>query len=215
LRLEPVETYFTYTRKEITPLIPQKVDRVLEIGCGAGMTLSWIKVHKGCTWTCGVEISPAAAEQAGKILDEVYVGNIESMVLPIEKSSLDLILCLDVLEHTIDPWQVMKKLHQFLKPNGFIIVSLPNIRNKEVIFPLLFKGKWEYQEAGILDRTHLRFFVRESAIQLVKSAGFDVDMVLTTGLGSSRKSQCINGLLPDFIRSFFVYQYLVRGIKTE
>jgi len=212
--VEPVEKYFNYTRKEVAPLIPQKVERVLEIGCGAGNTLAWLKKDKGCTWTCGVEISPSAAMQAGKILDEVYVGNIESMDLPIEKNSLDLILCLDVLEHTIDPWQVMKKLHQFLKPKGTIIVSLPNIRNKKVIFPLLFKGKWEYQEAGILDRTHLRFFVRDSAIQLVKSAGFDVDMVLSTGLGSSRKSQRVNRLLPDFIRSFFEYQYLVRGIKA-
>jgi 2-polyprenyl-3-methyl-5-hydroxy-6-metoxy-1,4-benzoquinol methylase len=212
--MESVEEYFNYTRKEIAPLIPQKVDRVLEIGCGAGKTLSWLKDHKGCTWTCGVEISPAA-EQAGKILDEIYAGNIECVDLPIEKNSLDLILCLDVLEHTIDPWQVMKKLYEFLKPGGAIIVSLPNIRNKRVIIPLLFKGKFEYQEAGILDRTHLRFFVRDSAIQLVKSAGFDVDMVLSTGLRLNRKSQRVFcKLLPDFIRSFFDYQYIVRGIKA-
>lgn len=211
--MEPAEEYFNYTRKEIAPLIPQKVDRVLEIGCGAGKTLSWLKVHKGCTWTCGVEISPSAAKQSGKILDEIYVGNIESMDLPIEKNSLDLILCLDVLEHTIDPWQVMKKLYDYLMPSGSIIVSLPNVRNSQVILPLLLKGEWNYQDAGILDRTHLRFFVRDSAIRLVESAGFKVDMVSSTGLGSSSKSQFVNKLLPNFIKSFFEFQYLIRGIK--
>jgi SAM-dependent methyltransferase len=211
--MESVEEYFNYTRKEIAPLIPQKVDRVLEIGCGAGKTLSWLKVYKGCTWTCGVELSPTAAEQAGKIIDEVYVGNIENMDLPIEKNSLDLILCLDVLEHTIDPWQVMKKLYDYLMPSGSIIVSLPNVRNSQVIFPLLLKGEWNYQDAGILDRTHLRFFVRKSAIRLVESAGFKVDMVSSTGLGASRKTQFVNNLLPDLIKSFFEFQYLIRGIK--
>lgn len=194
-------------------MIPEKVARVLEIGCGAGNTLSWLKQYKGCSWACGVEICPSAAERAGTSLDAVYIGNIEGMELPIEKNSLDLVLCLDVLEHTVDPWQVMRKLFDYLKPAGAIIVSLPNVRNSRVILPLLLRGEWNYQDAGILDRTHLRFFVRDSAIRLVESAGFEVDMVSSTGLGSSRKSQFVNKLLPDFIKSLFEYQYLIRGIK--
>ena len=213
--MEDSQQYFSYTRKEITPLIPEKVARVLEIGCGAGNTLSWLKQYKGCKWACGVEICPSAAERAGTILDAVYTGNIEDMELPIERNSLDLILCLDVLEHTVDPWRVLKNLFDLLKPAGAIIVSLPNVRNSRVLFPLLLKGEWNYQDAGILDRTHLRFFVRDSAIRLVESAGFKVDMVSSTGLGTSRKSQFVNNLLPKFIKSFFEYQYLLRGIKPS
>jgi len=207
------QLYFNYTRKEIEPLIPDTVDRVLEVGCGTGNTLSWLKMTKGCNWVGGVEISPDAFERAREVLDEVWLGNIESMDLPIENSSLDLVLCLDVLEHTVDPWQVVKKLSALLKPGGALIVSLPNVRNRKVIFPLLFKNEWMYQEAGILDKTHLRFFVRESAIELVNSAGLRVDRVMSTGLGRSRTSIMVNNLLPQLLKSLFEYQYLIRGVK--
>lgn len=213
--MEVPDNYFNYTRKEILPMLPENIDRVLEIGCGTGNTLAWLKAHKNCSWTCGVEISPSAVEEASKVVDEIYIGNIESMNLPIEKNSLDLILCLDVLEHTIDPWGLVANLYNLLKKDGAIIISLPNVRNRKVIFPLLFKGQWTYENSGLLDKTHLRFFVCQSAVKLLSSAGFNVDMVLSTGLGKSRKSQFINRMLPYFVKSFFEYQYLIRGFKKD
>jgi 2-polyprenyl-3-methyl-5-hydroxy-6-metoxy-1,4-benzoquinol methylase len=137
------------------------------------------------------------------------------MELPIEPDSLDLILCLDVLEHLIDPWTVVQRLRKLLKPGGAIIASIPNIGNRKVIFPLLFMGKWNYMDEGFLDKTHLRFFVRATAIQLIESSGLKVDMVLTTGLGKSRKSKIVNAMLPRFIKSLFERQYLIRGIKMS
>ena len=68
-----------------------------------------------------------------------------------------MILCLDVLEHTIDPWGLVANLYNLLKKDGAIIISLPNVRNRKVIFPLLFKGQWTYENSGLLDKTHLRF----------------------------------------------------------
>ena len=84
--MEVPDNYFNYTRKEILPMLPENIDRVLEIGCGTGNTLAWLKAHKNCSWTCGVEISPSAVEEASKVVDEIYIGNIESMNLPIEKT---------------------------------------------------------------------------------------------------------------------------------
>jgi len=207
------QEYFAYTRKEILPLLPQKISTVLEVGCGFGNTLAWIKSIRNCTWAGGVELSPHIAEQARKNVDDVYVGNIEHMVLPLANESIDLLLCLDVLEHLVDPWTVIRNLKALLKPGGALIVSIPNIRNINVLFPLLFRQKWEYTEAGILDRTHLRFFVKESAVHLVSSSGFIVDMVTATGLGKSRKSRIINSAIPSLIRSLFEKQYVIRGIK--
>lgn len=185
----------------------------MEIGCGTGKSLEWLKTLYPCEWRGGVEICAAAAEQARDKLDAVFVGNIEEIELPIEDESLDLILCLDVLEHLVDPWRVLTRLGAYLKPGGALIASIPNVRNRKVLLPLLFKSKWEYAEAGILDRTHLRFFVRDSAIRLIESAGLKVDMVHATGLGRSRRSRVVNALLPGWLRSFFEYQYLIRGIK--
>jgi 2-polyprenyl-3-methyl-5-hydroxy-6-metoxy-1,4-benzoquinol methylase len=208
-------TYFAHTRKEIQPLLPNEVSRALEIGCGTGSTLLWLKGLKHCAWIGGVEVVPDALAVARKNLDAVYAGNIEQMDLPIEQGTLDLILCLDVLEHLVDPWQVVNRLKGLLKVGGSLIVSIPNIRNHKVLSLLLFRGKWDYAEAGILDRGHLRFFVRDTAIQLVESAGLKVDTVLSTGLGGSRRSRIVNALLPSLITSLFEKQYLIRGIRVD
>src|SRR5208283_1393393 len=119
-----IQEYFIYTRKEILPLIPDVVSKVLDIGCGAGNRLAWIKSLRNCVWVGGVELSSDAAMQARQKLDEVYVGNIEIMDLPIANGSLDLILCLDVLEHLVDPWSTVFRLQELLKPGGALIASI-------------------------------------------------------------------------------------------
>ena len=208
--------YYDSVRADILPLLPERLIRVLEIGCGTGNTLQWLRKHRGCEWLGGVERYPDAAAQARKKADVVYEGDIEQLELPVPKASLDLILCLDVLEHLIDPWRVTSRLRELIRPGGALIISVPNIRNRDIIFPLLFKGKWDYAAAGVLDRTHLRFFVRETAIDLVESSGLKVDRIHETGLErKTKKSRMFISLLPEGIRSFLVLQYLIRGIKTE
>lgn len=80
-------------------------------------------------------------------------------------------MCLDVLEHLVNPWETIRRLDSLLKPGGLLIISVPNIRNYHILVDLAFKGKFSYTESGILDRTHLRFFTRASAIELAESAG--------------------------------------------
>ncbi len=213
--LQRAQSYYEYTRTEIRDLIPETATRVLEIGCGTGNTLLWLKNLKHCSWIGGVEMSPDAAALARDKLDEVYPVNIENSNLPIQEGTLDLILCLDVLEHMIDPWTVVRRLRTLLKPGGALIASIPNVRNAKVLFPLLLAGKWDYSDEGILDKSHLRFFVRETAIGLISSSGLLVDMVRSTGLGRSRRSKLMNALTPDIITSLFEKQYLIRGIRVD
>ncbi len=92
----------------------------------------------------------------------------------IEAGSLDLILCMDVLEHLADPWEVVRRISTLLRPGGRLIVSVPNIRHWKFIARLLFKGDFHYTRDGLLDRTHLRFFVRQTAIDLVRAGGLHV-----------------------------------------
>ena len=208
--------YYGNPRTEILSLIPDRVERVLDVGCGIGTTLLWLKEKRPCSWAAGVELHGPAAAEAKKKLDVVYEGNIENLELPIEKSSLDLILCLDILEHLVDPWSVTRRMQELLKPGGVLIASLPNVRSKRVLVPLVLKGEWKYQEWGILDKTHLRFFVRKTAIELLESSGLTVDkMEVTGGFTRGWMGSILKKILPNGIQSFFVRQYILRGVKNR
>lgn len=146
----------------------------MEIGCGTGSTLKSLRDQGLYDWVCGVELDPETATIARKRLDAVYQGNIESLDLNIAPSSIDLILCLDVLEHIQDPWLVLKGLRQFLTPGKTLIAIVPNVRFFKVSFPLFFLNGWRYGSEGVLDRTHLRFFVSETAIELLNRLAIEL-----------------------------------------
>jgi len=205
--------YYHHVRSEISSLLPEKCSVIMEVGCGAGETLKWLKGSCSCSRTIGVEYCPDAAEMAKGNVDEVFCGDIEQLELDVEEGSVDLLLCLDVLEHLRDPWAAMAKLSKYVKKGGAVIASIPNVRHKSVVFPLLFNSKWEYADAGHLDRGHLRFFVRETAVGLLEGAGMAVDLVEETGLGRSKRSQMFNSIIPEVIKGLMVKQFLIRGIK--
>jgi 2-polyprenyl-3-methyl-5-hydroxy-6-metoxy-1,4-benzoquinol methylase len=165
--------YFATARTEIEPHLPARVTRMLDLGCGEGATTAFVKAKRDVQWAGGIEIMPDAGRAAEAVCDRVWVGNIEKMRPDdeIAPGSLDLILCLDVLEHLADPWSVVQRLSPLLAPGGRLIVSVPNIRNWKFIWRLLTRADFNYTQAGLLDRTHLRFFVRHTAAALATSGG--------------------------------------------
>ena len=205
--------YFDNVRSEILSLLPRKINRLLEIGCGAGNTIKYIKENYQCDWACGVELVHEAAEIARSKVDLVIEGDIENIDLPIEPEILDVILCLDVLEHLINPWKVMSKLGVLLKSDGVLIASIPNVRNIHVILPLIFRGEWKYLDMGILDETHLRFFTRSTAIELIECSGLKVDMIKETGFEGGWKKRLANLVTFSIFKPFLVVQYLIRAKK--
>ena len=170
---EKQQSYFGTPRREMLPFIPEGITSVLEIGCGTGAFGALVKQQRRCRYT-GVELMEQAAELARTRLDEVVVANIEHTNLPFEYGSFDCLVCNDVLEHLVDPWQSLKDLTKFLSPGGYIISSLPNVRFSEVVKDLVIRKRWEYKSEGVLDRTHLRFFTEKSIESLMKSAGLNV-----------------------------------------
>lgn len=167
------ERYYGTARLEIMPHLPARVSRMLDVGCGVGATVAAVKERRAVEWAGGVEIVASEAERAKAVCDAVWSTNIEQDRTEegIPAGSLDLILCLDVLEHLVDPWTVVDRLSTRLSPEGRLIVSVPNIRNWKFIKNLLFKGDFRYRDAGLLDRTHLRFFVRDTARELAEHGG--------------------------------------------
>ena len=120
----------------------------------------------------------------------------------------DLILCLDVLEHLIAPERVLALLVGILAPGGTIIVSLPNVAHLSVSLPLVLHGEFRYRDAGILDRTHLRFFVKRSALELLNRAGLVVKHGLQLGFDGP-KSRLANLATLGILRDRLTKQYLL------
>jgi 2-polyprenyl-3-methyl-5-hydroxy-6-metoxy-1,4-benzoquinol methylase len=201
---------FASARTETFYLLPPRMDKVLEIGCGTGATLSALRKAGRCRWTMGVEVVESMAREAERCVDEVRIGDVEAHSLVFAPETFDAILCLDVLEHLVDPWTVVRRLVEGLRPGGVLVASVPNVRNIRVVAPLVLFGKWRYTEQGLLDRTHLRFFTRSSAIQLVASAPLDVDRVDGVIWPRDRR---VNRLTLGALRRFLDFQYLIRGIK--
>lgn len=148
---------------------------VLDVGCGTGNLSKYLT---GLGNACfGITFSEEEAVHARRYTSKVLVGNIEEMhELPFEKEYFDVIVFADVLEHLRAPWLVLQNFRSYLHKDGEIIVSIPNVVNFKVRKQILL-GKFEYQEYGILDNTHLRFFNLESACNLINTAGLDISRI--------------------------------------
>jgi glycosyltransferase involved in cell wall biosynthesis len=143
---------------------------VLEVGTASGY-LSAEMTSLGCNVT-GIEQDPGMAELARPHCQRMIVADIEA--LEIDKfGPFDAIVFGDVLEHLRDPRSVLERLSKLLKPDGKILISLPNVANIWVRLNLLF-GRFNYSRVGIIDEGHLRFFTLKSAKELAADAGLDV-----------------------------------------
>ena len=141
--------------------------RVLEIGCASGALTEHIQAM-GCA-VVGVERDPAAAEKARSFCEDVLVGDIEVLPLDLEPTSFDFLLLLNVLEHLVDPPATLRRLLPLLRPTGRAVVALPNVAHWSVRLRLLF-GRFDYEDSGILDRTHLRWFTFDTARAMLEQA---------------------------------------------
>lgn len=202
--------YFRHERKSLSIHIPFGSHRVLDVGCGAGYFGAYLKKSGKAEEVYGVELFKDAADEAAHNLDGVICADLDSLDLSTLRSewgdqAYDYIVCADVLEHVKNPWKTLAALTELLGTNGKIVVSLPNVRHWSVLVPLLFRGQWEYQEAGILDRTHLRFFTKATACKLVQSAGFRT-LSITSLIGGRWRtlSKVSAHLLDEFLAVQFV-----------
>lgn len=203
------ESYFSTARKEIIPLLPQGAKRILEIGCGEGATLAYLKDTGLADWTCGADIHESALQQARAMgVDATIHCNIEELSNLDQGPKFDVILCLDILEHLIDPWSTVKRLSGALTHNGVIIASIPNVQNIRVIAPLIF-GRWTYKDCGILDNGHLRFFTKKSAIELMESSGLRADRIIYNK-EKHWLPRLVNTLTLGLFSRFITVQYLIR-----
>jgi 2-polyprenyl-3-methyl-5-hydroxy-6-metoxy-1,4-benzoquinol methylase len=144
---------------------------VLDVGCGFATTPQQIRAAGNRV--TGIESSPVAVQKARERIDRVVeadLQNFDEVLAAIGDERFDVIIFADVLEHLAWPIGILKKYIGLLKPGGSVIVSLPNVGLWSVRLGLMF-GRFRYDESGVLDRTHLRFFTRRTAEDMMRSAG--------------------------------------------
>lgn len=181
--------------------------RVLDVGCSSGYLAAPLAARGNVV--VGLELDPAAAHEAETFCERVLVGDVETMGLPLEPSSFDVVLCGDVVEHLRDPVATLARLRPFLRPGGRLVLSTPNVANWAMRLSLL-GGRWRYTDRGILDRSHTHLFTRRTLVEAIERAGYRdviVDFTVPAPGGSDvadAAARAVGSLRP----TLFAYQWV-------
>ena len=148
---------------------------VLDVGCWDGSMGAFLRSELAAT-VDGIEPDSGAAARAAVGYRRVIPATVEQALETgdLADGEYDALVFYDVLEHLGDPWSVLTACRQLLRPGGAACVSIPNVAHWSVRKSLL-QGQWRYRDSGILDRTHLRFFTRSTARELLEDSGWRVD----------------------------------------
>ncbi|MEY8356418.1 class I SAM-dependent methyltransferase [Lachnospiraceae bacterium 54-53] len=207
--------YSFFGRTDILALLTDPKDaalKVLEVGCACGATLLALKNRYPHSELHGIELDPGPCEIAS-FLFPVTQGNIEE-TLDYPEGFFDYIIFGDVLEHLYQPQKVLENMKRYLNQSGIILASIPNVMHISVVNDLL-NGYWTYQDSGILDRTHLRFFTKTEIIRMFLQAGYQIEEMRTTQIPISEENKkmidqlrLMSKVQPE---EFMVYQYLIKA----
>ena len=151
--------------------IPSGTRSLLDVGCGSGVFGAAVKSVLSCS-VVGVTYSDAEAGLARRQLDRVEIADLDRFD-PTGLGRFDCIVCSHVLEHLLDPQQVLSSLRNCLEPAGTLVVALPNVLFWKQRAQFL-RGRFRYTDGGLMDRTHIRFFDWDSAESLVRESGLEV-----------------------------------------
>jgi 2-polyprenyl-3-methyl-5-hydroxy-6-metoxy-1,4-benzoquinol methylase len=225
-----LEAYYDRERPEVLSLVPGGARQVLDLGCGGGALGEALKRRQECHVT-GIETRAEPAAHAARRLDRVIEADCESLDLDacFHPGEFDCLVTADVLEHLRDPEAFLRRFRKFLAPNAFIVASIPNVRHAGVLQEAV-RGYWTYQDEGILDRTHLRFFTRHEIETMLARLAFAVeewrtvdDVALAEWERLGRPASptfgalTVEGFDERETREFFVIQWLVRArvVRTD
>ncbi|MFC1585055.1 class I SAM-dependent methyltransferase [Fibrobacterota bacterium] len=180
--------------------VPKTSEKILELGCGKGYFAGLVKKNiRAEMW--GMEVNDEVAEEAEKIFDKVIIGDLNHEIMNLPSRYFDCVIMNDVLEHLIDPVAVLKAVKGKCRPKAKLVCSIPNVRYYKILFDLIFKKEWKYQEAGVLDRSHLRFFTRRSIIDMFDAVHCNVLK--------------IEGINPIYSKKFALFNALCFGLLSD
>ncbi len=215
--------YSNTGNREVLKRVPDSAIHILDVGCGAGVLAGLLK-ERGKV-VDGITISEEERSVAAQNYRDVFLYNLENgLPAEVQLRKYDCIICSHVLEHIVYPTQLLQQVFASLHNGGVLIIALPNVMHYKSRIELI-KGNFPYQEAGIWDYTHVKWYTFKSAQQLLKNFGFmDIEADVS---GELPFNSVIKKIAPATVRrkifcflkwmsrGFFGYQILVVGRKQD
>jgi 2-polyprenyl-3-methyl-5-hydroxy-6-metoxy-1,4-benzoquinol methylase len=218
--VEKPDYYFQITRTDLLRLLPGQTqfNHVLGVGAGGGNTLLYLKNAGIAKRVTGIELFEfPGTEQQNPAIDKFIIGNIEHFRADSFAEEFDLIICGDVLEHLINPWAVRDKIIHWLKPGGLLLASIPNIRELKTVLKILLRGTFTYEDGGVMDRTHLRFFCKKNITNLLHTDKLKIEKITTNLAYPERDTKTratLNSISFKLFEEFLARQYFVLTRKA-
>lgn len=193
--------------------------KVLDIGCATGYMSRKLHLEKKCEmW--GVDNNPDALKLAKKYCKKVILQDLNEMnELDIPQKHFDHILILDVIEHLVSPEKILKLMRKYLKKTGSVIISVPNVAHASIRLMLL-RGEFNYSNLGIMDKTHVHFYTRETLKKLLINMGYKIIKIIPTNgmckvpflyLITDRLPQSWQYKLVKRFPTLFAFQFMVEA----
>jgi len=201
--------YWSETRSHVADLVPASARRILDVGCNDGTFGAGLLARGGGREVWGIEPHDLDAQAAATRLTGVATGFYPDALDEVP-GTFDCVSFNHVLEHMVDPWQALRATRERLDDGGVIVGELPNVRHLPFLVDLALRGRFDYVDSGLLDRTHLRFFTRSSAHDLFTSSGYEVDVFEpVVAMGNARfprTSKVVAGVIGDLSYMAFAFR---------
>lgn len=209
----------------ILAMLPPGLSKVIEVGCMRGsLAKAYLKSNPDCHWV-GIDIDPDNARIAKSVCREVHCMDIED----ITDRKMDALFPADVwifgdtLEHLKDPWHILRRIRERLSTTGAVVASIPNAQNWN-FQSRLNVGLLRYENEGLLDRTHLRFFTRTTIFELFQTTGYRIESAVSITVNAPGTEKYIphiramaeaSGFSPDQAEADAMpFQYTVRAVPV-
>lgn len=202
------------SRPDVQALVPATAKRILELGCSTGALGAALKARNGA-FVFGVEIDPEYARLAERRLDRVAVRDAELFLRegPTDEAPFDCLIGADVFEHLVDPWTALERATDLLVPGATVVISLPNVLYWPGLWRIIRDGRWPRDDEGVFDRTHLRWFTRQDAVDFLEGAGFRLKSASPKYYTSGLRLALTKAVQRTPFRRFLPPQWLLVAVK--
>ncbi len=188
--------YPDFANPELLEKIPLSARTILDVGCAQGALGADYLCRNPRARVLGIDLDEDAAAHARERIAEVFCGDVEKNPMPFNvPEGIDCIIYGDVLEHLVDPWALLKEHAKYLSPEGTVLVCMPNVEHWSFAARLL-TGSFDYEEQGLFDHTHLRWFTPRMMGKALAEAGLELSDVAPRPIAREQAEQFVTALAP-------------------